>query len=118
MLLASSLALFVACGQDTGSTSTSTSGSASGTGGAPNCEGVYFVDGDTDGGEPCDICLLKYCCASAAECRDKPCIDCVNYLQASCGPKPRAVNDCLYTYCQPICSPGWPPTGATSTTGG
>jgi hypothetical protein len=112
-LLTSTGFLFAACGHDTGSTTASTSG----TGGAPNCEGVYFVDGDTDGGEPCDICLHDNCCAEAAECRDQACIDCVNYLLPSCGPKPRAANDCLYVHCQPICSPGWPPT-ATSGTGG
>jgi len=108
--------LFAACGQDTGSTTAS----ASGTGGAPNCEDVYFVHPHEDGGNnPCDVCLHDYCCAEVAECRDKGCIDCVNYLKASCGPKPNAVNDCLYKYCQPICSPGWPPTGSTSVgTGG
>jgi hypothetical protein len=107
--------LFAACGQDTGSTTAS----AGGTGGAPNCENVNFVDGDKDGSEPCDVCLHDYCCAEVAQCRDKGCIDCVNYLKPSCGPKPNAVNDCLYKYCQPICSPGWPPTGSTSVgTGG
>ena len=105
--------LFAACGQDTQSTATSTS-SASGMGGAPNCEGIYFVDFDKDGSQPCDVCLHDNCCAEAAECRDPDCIECVNNLLPNCGPKPRAVSKCLYTYCQPICSPGWPPT-STST---
>jgi hypothetical protein len=109
--------LFVACGHDPGSATASST--ASGTGGAPNCEGVYMVDDDIDGGHPCDICLHDHCCAELSECRDQGCIDCVNFLVQSCGPKPRAVNDCLYTYCQPICSPGWPPTAtSTGTTGG
>jgi hypothetical protein len=108
--------LFAACGQDPiGATSTTTT-SASGTGGAPDCEGVNMVYNDEDGGHPCDICLHDHCCAELSECRDQGCIDCVNYLVPSCGPKPRAVNDCLYSYCQPTCSPGWPPT--STTTGG
>jgi len=41
--------LFAACSQDP------TSAATGGTGGAPNCEGVYIVYGDEDGGEPCDI---------------------------------------------------------------
>ena len=107
--------LFAACGQDTGSTTTS----ASGTGGAPNCENVNFVFGDKDGSDPCDVCLHDYCCAEVAQCRDKGCIDCVNYPKASCGYKSIGVSGCLYKYCQPICSPGWPPTGSTSVgTGG
>ena len=110
--------LYAACSPDPGtttSTSTSTS-SASGTGGAPNCEGIYFIDFDKDGGHPCDICLHDNCCAEAADCRDEDCIECVNNLLPKCGPKPRAVNTCLYTYCQPLCSPGWSPT-STSTGG-
>lgn len=106
--------LFTACGNETWSTATSTSG----TGGAPSCNGVYIIYGDKDGGEPCDICLHDQCCAELSECRDQPCIDCVNELRASCGPKPRAVNDCLYAHCQPICSPGWPPTASSSGTSG
>lgn len=106
--------LFVACGQGTESTATSTTGSTatstSGTGGAPNCEGVYIIYGDKDGSEPCDICLHDHCCPELSECRDQGCIDCVNELRTSCGPKPRAVTDCLYKECQPICSPGWAPS--------
>ena len=108
---ASSL-VFAACSPDPGSATATTGG----TGGAPSCEGVYFVEGDTDGGEPCDICLHDHCCPEAAECRDQGCIDCVNTLLPNCGPKPRAVSKCLYAYCQPICSPGWAPT--STTTGG
>jgi hypothetical protein len=100
---------FAACSQETSSAATSTSG----TGGAPNCEGVYLVYGDKDGGEPCDICLHDKCCGEIALCRDKACIDCVNYPDPGCGLASRVVEDCLYRYCQPTCSPGWPPT-ATS----
>ena len=103
--------LFTACGQDTATTATT-----SGTGGAPNCEDIHFVLPPVDGGHPCDICIHDNCCAEAAQCRDAACIECVNYLQASCGPKPHAVNDCLYKYCEPICFPGWP--GKTSTSAG
>jgi hypothetical protein len=108
--------LFAACGNDPGSTTASATSSTSGTGGAPSCEGVYIIYGDKDGSEPCDICLHDYCCAELSECRDQGCIDCVNLLLPSCGPKPRAVTDCLYKECQPICSPGWAPT--STTTGG
>jgi hypothetical protein len=109
--------LFAACGHDTGSAATSTVASASGTGGAPNCEGVYIIYGDKDGSEPCDVCLHDKCCPELADCRDQGCIDCVNLLLPSCGPKPRALTDCLYRDkdCQPICSPGWvPSTGSAS----
>ena len=102
---------FVACGTTTSSTTTSTSGTG-GAGGAPNCEGVYIIYEDKDGGEPCDICLHDHCCPELSECRDQGCIDCANFLLESCGPEPRAVVDCLYRYCQPICSPGWSPTGS------
>ncbi len=103
--------IFAACSQDP------TSAASSGTGGAPNCEGVYLVYGDEDGGDPCDICLHDNCCAEIANCRDKACIDCVNYLQPSCRQPSRKVDDCLYKYCQPICSPGWPPTASVATGG-
>ena len=113
--------LFAACSQGPDSTATSTTGStatsASGTGGAPNCEGIYFVDFDKDGSQPCDVCLHDNCCAEVAECRDADCIECVNNLLPNCGPKPRAVSKCLYIYCQPICSPGWPPTTTVATGG-
>ena len=112
-LFSASILLFAACIQDPGNATSSTSG----TGGAPNCEGVYMVYGDKDGGHPCDICLHEHCCPELSECRDKSCIDCVNYLVPSCGPEPRVMNDCMYAYCQPTCSPGWPPT-ATVATGG
>jgi hypothetical protein len=121
-LMSASAALFAACGEGTGGTTSSSgasgSGGTDGTGGATNCEGVYFVDFDTDGGHPCDICLHDKCCAEVAYCRDKDCIECVNYLQPSCGARPRAVNDCLYKFCQPICSPGWPPSASSSASGG
>ena len=101
--------IFAACKQDP------TSAASSGTGGAPNCEGVYLVYGDEDGGDTCDICLHDNCCAEIADCRDKTCIDCVNYLVPECRRAPRVVNNCLYKYCQPICSPGWPKDGTGPT---
>ena len=114
-LFSTSGLVVVACNHEPGSsTASSTSG---GTGGAPNCDGVYIVSFDKDGGQPCDICLHEYCCAELSACRDQVCIDCVNFLDLSCGPEPRAVDKCLYKYCQPTCSPGWPPT-STSVTGG
>ena len=109
--------LFAACSQDPGSAAASATTSASGTGGAPNCDGVVIVIGE-DAANPCDVCLHDYCCAELSECRDQDCIHCVNYLYEYCGPKPRAVSDCLYAYCQPICSPGWAPSTSSSTTSG
>ncbi len=110
--------LFAACGQEPGgATSTTATSSASGTGSVPSCDGIYFVYDDKDGSDTCDICLHDHCCPEIADCRDdKDCIDCVDELLPSCGPKPRAVSKCLDAYCQPICSPGWPPT-STSTGG-
>src|SRR5690348_14339177 len=119
--------LFAACSQGPGSSAAGTSSSAGGaggveatgatgsTGGAPNCEGIYFVYDDYDGGEPCDICLHDKCCAEIADCRDKDCIKCVNHLLPSCGHAPRVVNNCLYLHCQPVCSPGWPPSASSAT---
>jgi len=95
--------LFVACSQDPTSAATGTSG----TGGAPNCEGVYIVYGDEDGGDTCDICLHDNCCAELALCRDQSCIDCVNELLPSCREPSRMVDDCLHRFCQPICLPTW-----------
>ena len=116
ILFSASVFVIVACSPAPSSSTTApATATAGGTGGAPNCEGVYMVY-DSDGGHPCDICLHEYCCPELAGCRDQGCIDCVNYLVPSCGQKPRAVSDCLYTYCQPTCSPGWPPT-STSTGG-
>lgn len=118
-IFTASIALVAACGHDTGSPSTSTAASSSGTGGAPNCEGINIIYGDKDGSEPCDICLHDKCCPELSECRDQPCIDCVNLLLPSCGVKPRTVTDCLYAKCQPSCSPGWAPsTGSASTSTG
>lgn len=114
-LFSTSGLIVVACSREPGSSTASST--ASGTGGAPNCDGVYIVEDDKDGSATCDICLHEHCCAELSDCRDQGCIDCVNYLVPSCGPKPNAVNDCLYKYCQPTCSPGWPPT-STSVTGG
>ncbi len=106
LAICSAASFFFACSQDPASATTGATSSASGTGGAPNCEGINFVDFDKDASHPCDICLHDNCCAESADCRDKACIECVNHLVPSCGPKPRAVDKCLYTYCQPICSRG------------
>lgn len=106
--------LFAACGQDPGTAATG----ASGTGGAPNCEGVYIVDGDTDGGEPCDICLHENCYAELSNCRDKACIDCVNTLLPSCRQPPRAVNDCSDLHCTDKCGSSHPTVISTSTSSG
>ena len=103
--------IVAACSQDP------TSAATGGTGGTPNCEGVYIVYGDEDGGDTCDICLHDNCCAELSHCRDQACIDCVNELVQSCREPSRKVDACMYRYCQPICSPGWPPT-ATSVGGG
>ncbi len=105
----------VACRQDLG---TSATASGNGFGGAPNCEGVYLVTSDKDGGNPCDICLHDNCCAEIAQCRDKACIDCVNYLQPGCSDISKAVSHCADDHCLATCSPGWPPSTATSGTGG
>jgi hypothetical protein len=96
-----SVILFAACGPTPGS-------AATGTGGAPNCEGVYIVEGDTDGGEPCDICLHDNCCPELSNCRDKACIDCVNTLLPSCRQPPRAVNDCSDLHCADKCGSSHP----------
>jgi hypothetical protein len=104
--------IFAACEHEPGTAMTS---STSGTGGAPTCDGVIIVKGE-DAANVCDVCLRENCCPELSECRDQGCIDCANLLLQSCGPKPRAVVDCLYRYCQPICSPGWIPT--STTTGG
>ena len=115
ILFSTSVLVVVACSHEPGSSTTSST--SGGTGGAPNCDGVYIVEDDKDGSATCDICLHEYCCAELSECRDQGCIACVNFLASSCGPKPRAVDKCLSTYCQPICSPGWPHTVASATGG-
>ena len=109
--------VFAACSQDPGSASTSDSSSSSGgTGGAPNCEGVYLVLNDKDGGHPCDICLHDNCCAEIAACRDKACILCANYgTGPGCSPQSKVADDCASDRCLSTCSPGWhPPTSSTS----
>jgi len=119
-LLAVTGLLFAACSQDPASAATGTGG----TGGTPTCEGVYIVDGDKDGGEPCDICLHDNCCNELAFCRDKACIACVNNFDPqSCGAKPKAVNNCLELHCDSTCNPKPPFTTSsgsdvTTTTSG
>ena len=98
---------FLACGQEpTGSTA-----STSGTGGAPNCEGVYLVIGE-DGGNPCNICLHDKCCAEIAVCRDKTCIECANNsgIGPDCSQESKAAAHCADTLCLSTCSPGWNPS--------
>jgi hypothetical protein len=118
--LVGSVIAFAACSQDPGSASTSSS--ASGTGGAPNCEGVYLDLTDKDGGGGCNTCLRANCCAEIAVCRDKDCIDCANNgTGPGCSPQSKAADDCAGDYCLSTCSPGWyPPTGSSSgsTSGG
>jgi hypothetical protein len=103
---------FTACSQDPTSSTMSTSG----TGGAPNCEGVYLAIGH-DGGNPCNICLHDNCCAELAVCRDDACIECANFSALpGCSPESKAAEHCANTRCLSICSPGWDPSTSSSTT--
>lgn len=114
-LLAGPSLFFAACSQDSTSAATSTSG----TGGAPNCDGVYLVLTDKDGGHPCDICVHDNCCAEMAACRDKACLLCANNSTGpDCTPQSKAVDDCSYRFCLSTCSPGWHPPTSSSTGGG
>ena len=100
---------FVACNQDPVSAATSTSGTG-GTGGAPNCDGVYLVLNDKDGGHPCDICVHEKCCAEMAACRDKACLLCANNSSgAGCTVQSQNVENCANQHCLSTCSPGTPP---------
>jgi len=108
--------VLVACSQDPVSAATGSSG----TGGTPNCEGVYLVTSDKDGGHPCDICLHAECCAELSNCRDKSCIECANFPELGCGEDAKAARRCALEHCQSTCFP-WttPPTsGGTGGTGG
>ena len=108
---------FVACSEEP--TGSSSSSSASGTGGAPNCDGVYLVYGDEDGGDPCDICLHEECCAEIADCRDETCKSCVNFPESGCSIMSMIAFNCAADRCGPTCAPGWPPsTVASSGAGG
>jgi hypothetical protein len=111
-LLAGPGLFFAACSQDAVSAATSTSG----TGGAPNCEGVYFDLTDKDGSAPCNICAYAHCCAEMAACRDKTCLLCANdSTGAGCPPQSQRLEDCVDLYCLSTCSPGWHyPTSSTS----
>ena len=98
--------LFAACSQDTTSAATSTSG----TGGAPNCDGVYLDLSDKDGGYPCSVCAHANCCAELAACRDHACLVCANYTGGpGCGPESVKLEDCANSLCLPTCSPGVEP---------
>ena len=109
---------FVACSEDpTGSSSSSSS--ASSTGGAPNCDGIYLVYGDEDGGDPCDICLHEKCCAEIADCNDEACKECANFHGPDCGTNSWVAFNCAVDLCKSTCAPGWPPsTVASSGVGG
>ena len=112
--LVGSVIAFAACSQDPGSASTS---SASGTGGAPNCEGVYLDRTDKDGGGGCNTCLHANCCAEIAVCRDENCITCANYgTGPGCPPESKVADDCANSRCLSTCSPSHHPT--SSGTGG
>lgn len=114
--LVAPVVVFAACSQDPGSTSTS--GSVGGTGGTPNCEGVYLVLNDKDGGHPCDICLHANCCAEIAVCRDKACIICANYgTGPGCSLESQVADDCAGEHCLSTCSPGWHPPTTTGSGG-
>jgi hypothetical protein len=108
--------LFAACSQDTVSAATSTSG----TGGAPNCVGIYLDLGDKDGSAPCDICMYENCCAELATCRDHACLVCANYSSGmGCTSQYKVAEDCANTRCLATCSPGVnPPTSSSTTSGG
>ena len=81
--------------------------STSGTGGAPNCEGIYIDLTDKDGSAPCSICAHDNCCAEIAACRDDACILCANNSTgAGCGPESQALEDCANLHCLSTCSPG------------
>jgi hypothetical protein len=110
--------IFAACGQEPTSAATGTS--ASGTGGVPNCEGVYLVYGDKDGGHPCDICLHAECCSELSNCRDEACIECANFPGLGCGEDAKAARRCADEHCSPTCAPATTPTsgGTGGTSGG
>lgn len=110
---ASGLIFFAACGQELPSATTGTTG----TGGAPDCEGVYLVYGDKDGGHPCDICLHAECCSELSNCRDKTCIDCANFPSLGCGEDARLARNCAYQRCPSTCIPSTD-LSTTGTSGG
>ena len=108
--------LFAACSQDPGSAATGTSG----TGGAPNCDGIYIDLGDIDGGAPCDICMRANCCAELTTCREHACLICANDSSGmGCTDQYKIAEDCANTRCLATCSPGVdPPTSSSTTSGG
>ncbi len=108
--------LFAACSQDPGSTATGTSG----TGGVPNCDGIYIDLSDKDGGSDCDICMREKCCAELTTCRDHACLVCANDSGGTgCGSQYKIAEDCANTRCLATCSPGvQPPTSSSTTSGG
>jgi hypothetical protein len=113
--------VFAACGQDPSTAATGSS--ASGTGGAPNCDGVYYIYSDKDGGHPCDICLHEKCCAELANCKDPACIECVISVQPACSLRSSIAKNCVIDRCVSECSGGPPPGaggagGATSSSSG
>ena len=100
--------IFLACGQDPGTTATSAS-STSGAGGVPNCEGVNFISGDDAGCDPCDVCIHRECCAEVAVCGDQTCIDCVISPQPdTCSDRSVTARNCIIDHCSDACPPAKP----------
>ena len=98
--------VFAACSTPpSGSTSTTTG--TTGTGGAPQCEGLYFISYE-DGGDPCNACVLEKCCAELAACSSEHCRICADVGGPDCGSTKSPWNilrTCAGTLCQPAC---WP----------
>ena len=117
-ILSAAVVLVVACGQGPAGPTTGTA-SSGGTGGAPNCEGVYVVFNDKDGGSPCDICMHENCCAELSNCRDYACIVCANYSSGmGCTYRSKYVEECADTRCLSTCSPGPPHLTSSASAGG
>jgi hypothetical protein len=114
---------FCACSNSPSTATSSTSGST-GTGGAPNCDGLWFVDGD-DGGTTCDICMRENCCAELAACGTEHCLRCATYggvlccgggggcddVAAQWHPTRYCAADKCQPTCFPTCLPGFCPDG-------
>ncbi|MFO0755529.1 MAG: hypothetical protein U0359_03510 [Byssovorax sp.] len=104
------------------STSTSSSTGTTGTGGAPNCDGLWFVSG-SDGGHPCEICMHEKCCAEWAACGEEHCLECASGGGDPCCNAPcadvdlewhaarRCASEKCGDTCFPTCVPGFCPDG-------
>lgn len=106
-----SAAVFAACSTPpAGSTGTTTG--TTGAGGAPQCEGLFFIFYE-DAGNPCNACVLDKCCAELAACPTEHCLMCADYggdpcCGGGCGDTKSPWNvlrTCAGTLCQPICFP-------------